>query len=107
MGFDSPAGTMLLTFTEMASKSMKPSQPVRREMTEEEKKEQALRAFAQERKALAQSAFAGLMTNPALADFFDDAEHAPQMVADFAVAAADALMARLYGGAEQVKNTEK
>ena len=88
----------------MASKSMKPSAPVRREPTQEEKQEQALRALLQERKMLVQGIAFNLAGNPAIAK---DGAVNPQMFAEFAISATDAIMERLYGKAEQGEKTEK
>lgn len=87
----------------MASKSMKPSQPARREMTDEERQQQAIRALLQERKMLVQGIAFNLSGNPG----FVTEDTTPQQFAEFAINATDAIMERLYGKAEQGEKTEK
>lgn len=69
---------------------MKPSAPVRREPTPEEKQQAILRALAQKRESFALSAFAGICRHA------DPGTHDPKDVAEWAVQAADALMEKLY-----------
>lgn len=88
----------------MASKSMKSSQPARRELTDEEKQQQAIRALLQERKMLVQGIAFNLAGNPAIAK---DGAVNPYAFAEFAISATDAIMERLYGKAEQGEKTEK
>lgn len=83
---------------------MKPSAPARRELTPEERNEQALRAFMQERKMLIQGIAFNLAGNPAIAK---DGAVNPHTFAEFAISATDAIMERLYGKAEQGEKTEK
>lgn len=73
----------------MASKSMKPAAPVRREPTPEEKQQAILRALAQKRESFALSAFAGICRAEGM-------QHRPTEVAAWAIDAADALMEKLY-----------
>ena len=85
---------------------MKPSQPARRELTDEEKQQQAIRALLQERKMLVQGIAFNLSGNPGIISdegSFPD----PEEFASFAVAAADAIMKELYTKPEQGEKTEK
>ena len=85
---------------------MKPSAPVRREPTQEEKQEQALRAFMQERKMLIQGIAFNLSGNPGIISdegSFPD----PEEFASFAVAAADEIMKAQYTRKEQGPEIEK
>lgn len=84
----------------MSSKSMKPSPAKPREMTEEEKQQQILRAYAMKREQIALSAFAGICRA-------DGMKRCPDDAARWAVDAADALMGKLYGKAEQAPENEK
>ena len=85
----------------MANKSMKPSQPVRRELTQEEKQEQALRAFVQERKMLIQGIAFNLVSNPSIKDM------SPEWVAGFVVETADEILKKQYTREEQAPENEK
>ena len=87
----------------MASKSMKPSTPARRELTDEEKQQQAIRALLQERKMLVQGIAFNLAGNPG----FVNEDTTPQQFAEFAINATDAIMERLYGKAAEGEKTEK
>ena len=84
------------------NKSMKASDPVRRELTEEEKKEQALRAFLQERKMLLQGIAFNAAGNPSVTT-----DTTPETFAKWVISAADELMKQLYTRDEQAENTEK
>ena len=81
---------------------MKPSVPARpKELSPEEKEQMQLRAIAQKRESFAQMVLAGLAQNPIIEN--NTAKQAVQ----FAVEAADALIAELYGKAIKVENIEK
>lgn len=84
----------------MANKSMKPSAPVRREPTPEEKQQAILRALAQKRESFALSAFAGICRA-------DGMQRRPTEVAAWAVDAADALMEKLYPVPKEAPENEK
>ena len=88
----------------MANKSMKPSAPVRREPTPEEKQEQALRAFVQERKMLIQGIAFNLAGN---SSFLYGGETTPQQFAEYAVTAADEVLKKQYTRDEQAPEIEK
>lgn len=87
----------------MSSKSMKPSPAKPREMTEEEKQQQAIRALLQERKMLVQGIAFNLAGNPGIVN----EDTTPAQFAEFAINATDAIMERLYGKAEQAPENEK
>ena len=87
----------------MASKSMKPSAPVRREPTEEEKQQALLRAFAQERRTLIQGIAFNLAGNPG----FVNEDTTPAQFAAFVLEAVDTLMEKQYAQPEQGPETEK
>ena len=76
---------------------MKPSAPVRREPTPEEKQQALLRALAQERRTLLQGIAFNLAGNPA----FVTADADPKRFAEFALQAVDVLMEKQYGNIEE------
>ena len=73
----------------MSSKSMKPAQPVRREMTEEEKAQQIARFLSQKRESFATSILFGLVHNP-------NHGMTPEQAVDWSIKTADLLMEKLY-----------
>lgn len=79
----------------MANKSMKPSAPVRREPTPEEKQNAILRALAQRRESYITSFAFGLAHNPGIT------EMEPEQVVDYAVKVGDALMEKLFPATEK------
>lgn len=68
---------------------MKPAQPVRREMTEEEKAQQIARFLSQKRESFATSILFGLVHNP-------NHGMTPEQAVDWSIKTADLLMEKLY-----------
>ena len=72
------------------TKAKTPAAP-KREMTQEEKEQQALRAYAMKREQFATSILFGMVHNSNLT-------HTPDKAVEWAIAAADCLLDRLYPG---------
>ena len=75
----------------MTSKSMKPTPAPKREMTPEEKEQQALRAYAMKREQFATSILFGMVHNANLG-------MTPNQAVEWAINAADQMLDRLYPG---------
>ena len=73
----------------MTSKSMKPSPAPKREMTPEEKEQQALRVYSMKREQFATSILFGMVHNSNLT-------HTPDKAVEWAIAAADKMLDALY-----------
>ena len=84
----------------MTNPKFKPSAP--RPMTDEDRKNAAVRAFIQERKMLVQGIAFNLAGNPAIVK---DGAFDPKFFAEAVVASADAIMERLYTSSEETEKT--
>ena len=81
---------------------MKASDPVRRELTEEEKKEQAIRALLQERKMLVQGIAFNASGNPSVTT-----DTTPQTFAQCVISSADAIIKELYTATDKEQKNGK
>lgn len=82
------------------NKSQKPSAPVRRELTPEERESQILRFVQTKREAYATSILFGMVHNP-------NHGMTPEQCVDFAIKTADALFDKLFPGIVHAPENEQ